>query len=70
METFKRYLMFQGMIFVFGIVGPIFLILYFASQPDPTMRWAYWIGLFVTAADILIALYLTETSTPKRDSDD
>ncbi|MCV7278403.1 hypothetical protein H7J88_01930 [Mycolicibacterium flavescens] len=70
METFKRYLMFQGMMFVFGIVGPIFLILYFASQPDPTMRWAYWIGLFVTAADILIALVLTETSTPKRNSDD
>ncbi|KUI15293.1 hypothetical protein AU193_18755 [Mycobacterium sp. GA-1285] len=67
METFKRYLMFQGMMFVFGIVGPIFLVLYFASQPDPTMRWAYWIGLFVTAADILIALALTASSQSDRD---
>jgi hypothetical protein len=59
METFKRYLMFQAMTFVFGIVGPIFLIMYFTMQPDPTTRWAYWWGLFVTTADILIALWLT-----------
>lgn len=62
METFKRYLMFQGMMFVFGIVGPIFLIMYFASQPDPTVRWAYWIGLFITTADVLIALGLTAST--------
>ena len=31
METFKRYLLFQAMMFVFGIVGPIFLIMFFAS---------------------------------------
>lgn len=67
METFKRYLMFQGMMFVFGIVGPIFLIMYFASQPDPTVRWAYWIGLFITAADVLIALGLTASTQSKRD---
>ncbi|OBB40505.1 hypothetical protein [Mycobacterium sp. 852002-51961_SCH5331710] len=62
METFKRYLMFQGMMFVFGIVGPIFLVMYFASQPDPTVRWAYWIGLFITTADVLIALGLTAST--------
>jgi hypothetical protein len=69
METFKRYLFFQAMMFVFGIVGPIFLILFFASQPDPTVRWAYWIGLFITAGDILIALWLAGANrgdtTPK-----
>jgi hypothetical protein len=54
-----RYLVFQGMMFVFGIVGPIFLIVYFASQPDPTLKWMYWAGLFVTFADMLIALGLT-----------
>lgn len=59
MATFKRYLMFQAMMFVFGIVGPIFLIMYFASQPDHTVRWAYWWGLFITAGDVLIALWLT-----------
>ena len=68
METFKRYLMFQGMMFVFGIVGPIFLIMYFASQPDPTVRWAYWIGLFITTADILIALGLTASNQTNRES--
>ena len=69
METFKRYLMFQAMMFVFGIVGPIFLILFFASPPDPDLRWAYWAGLFITAADILIALLLAGANagdtTPK-----
>ena len=69
METFKRYLMFQAMMFVFGIVGPIFLIMFFASQPDPALRWAYWAGLFITAGDVLIALWLTgstgEDKTPK-----
>lgn len=64
METFKHYLMFQAMMFVFGIVGPIFLIVYFASQPDPTVRWAYWAGLFITAADVLIALGLTASTRP------
>ncbi|SEH48670.1 hypothetical protein SAMN04489835_0388 [Mycolicibacterium rutilum] len=67
METFKRYLMFQGMMFVFGIVGPIFLVMYFVTQPDPTVRWAYWIGLFITTADVLIALALTASGTPKKD---
>lgn len=67
METFKRYLMFQAMMFVFGIVGPIFLVMYFASQPDPTVRWAYWIGLFITTADILIALGLTASTRADRE---
>ena len=61
MEAFKRYLVFQGMMFVFGIVGPIFLIVYFAAQPDPTLKWMYWFGLFITAADVLIALALTSS---------
>jgi hypothetical protein len=49
-QTFKRYLMIQGMMFVFGIVGPIFLIVYFLSQPDPALKWMYWWGLDVSAA--------------------
>ncbi|MGE2714240.1 hypothetical protein ACQI4L_09300 [Mycolicibacterium litorale] len=60
MQTFWRYVRFQLMMFTFGIVGPIFLILYFATQPDPSMKWAYWVGLFITAADVLIALALTD----------
>ncbi|MBY0291153.1 MAG: hypothetical protein K2X52_29050 [Mycobacteriaceae bacterium] len=65
METFKRYLLIQAMMFVFGIVGPIFLIMFFASPRDPELRWAYWAGLFITAADILIALALTAGSGDK-----
>ncbi|GFG52816.1 hypothetical protein CQY20_02195 [Mycolicibacterium agri] len=68
METFKRYLMFQAMMFVFGIVGPIFLIGYFAAQPDPSLKWMYWWGLIITFIDVMIALGLTastEVRTPK-----
>ena len=63
MSTFKRYVVIQAMTFVFGIVGPIFLIGYFAAQPDPTLKWMYWWGLFITAADVLIALGLTNSLT-------
>jgi hypothetical protein len=59
MKTFWTYVRFQAMMFVFGIVGPIFLVIYFATQPNTDMRWAWWAGLFITAADILIALGLT-----------
>lgn len=57
--TFTRYLVIQAMTLVCGIVGPIFLFTYFAAQPDTTIRWMYWAGLFITAADVLIALAIT-----------
>lgn len=60
MATVWLYLRIQLATFVFGIVGPIFLIGYFASQPDLTLRWMYWWGLIITAADVLIALVVTE----------
>jgi hypothetical protein len=63
MSTFKRYVVIQVMTLVFGIVGPIFLVGYFAAQPDPTLKWMYWWGLFITAADVLIALGLTNSLT-------
>ncbi|MDX1871696.1 hypothetical protein SBI67_06175 [Mycolicibacterium sp. 120266] len=58
--VFCRYLVFQGMTFVFGIVGPIFLVIFFTVPRDPGMKWMYFIGLLITAADILIALGLTQ----------
>jgi hypothetical protein len=63
MSTFKRYVVIQLMTFVCGIVGPIFLFVYFAAQPDPTLKWMYWWGLFITAADVLIALGITNSVT-------
>jgi hypothetical protein len=62
MSTFWRYVRIQLMIFVFGIVGPIFLVTYFAIQPEPDTKWLYWWGLFITAADVLIALSITKQS--------
>ena len=66
METFLVYLKVQAMIFVFGIVGPIFLFVYFAVQPDPTVRWMYYWGLVITAIDMLIALGLTDQTMRAR----
>ena len=62
-STFKRYLVIQAMTLVCGIVGPIFLFTYFGAQPDTTIRWMYWAGLFITAADVLIALAITSAIT-------
>src|SRR5829696_8582217 len=64
--TFRRYLKIQLMMFVFGCVGPIFLVLFFTTQPDPSMKWAFWAGLFITAADVLIALALTSAGGPDK----
>lgn len=62
MSTFWIYVRIQLAMFVFGIVGPIFLVVYFAAQPDPSLKWMYWFGLFITAADVLIALGLTSSA--------
>ncbi|CAN5333289.1 hypothetical protein BH11ACT7_BH11ACT7_35050 [soil metagenome] len=59
LHTLWLYVRVQAAVFVGGIVGPIFLVIYFAAQPDPTLKWMYYAGLVVTALDILIALGLT-----------
>jgi len=59
-STLWLYLRVQAFVFLCGIVGPIFLIVYFAAQPDPTLKWMYWAGLVVTAVDVLIALALVK----------
>ena len=41
-----------------GLVGPIFLAVYFAMGADPLLKWMFWTGLLVTAADVLVALAL------------
>ena len=62
METFIAYVKIQAFVFLCGIVGPIFLIVYFSIQPEQDSRWLYWTGLFVTAADVLVALAITDSS--------
>ena len=61
-ETFIAYLKIQAFVFLCGIVGPIFLVVYFSIQPEQDSRWLYWIGLFITAGDVLIALAITDSS--------
>ncbi len=67
MQSFWVYLRVQAMCFVFGIVGPIFLIVYFAAQPDPTLKWMYYAGLVITAVDVLVALRISEQAVRSRE---
>lgn len=59
---FTRYLKAQLVVLLCGgLVGPIFLAVYFALGPmaRPYINWMFWVGLFVTALDVLVALALT-----------
>ena len=59
MSTFWRYVKIQAFVLLCGIVGPIFLVIYFATGADPLLAWMFWTGLLITAADVLIALAIT-----------
>src|ERR1700760_645457 len=55
-----RYLKAQMTVLLFGgLVGPIFLGAFFAFGQEPILKWMFWTGLFITAADVLIAIALT-----------
>ena len=59
MSTFWRHVRIQAFVLMCGIVGPIFLVIYFVAGGDPMMKWMFWLGLLITAIDILIALGIT-----------
>lgn len=59
MSTFWRYVRIQAFVLLCGIVGPIFLVIYFVAGGDPMMKWMFWAGLLITAIDVLIALGIT-----------
>ncbi len=40
-------------------MGPIFLVVFFATGADPLLKWMFWTGLGITALDVVIALALT-----------
>ncbi|MCX8563465.1 SHOCT domain-containing protein [Mycolicibacterium mucogenicum] len=54
-----RYLKAQVMVLLCGgLVGPIFLAVYFYTGQDELLKWMFWAGLLVTAIDVLVALGL------------
>jgi len=54
-----RYLKSQIMVLLCGgLVGPIFLVVYFALGELTILKWMFYVGLLITAADVLIALAL------------
>jgi hypothetical protein len=58
---FGRYLKSQLVVLLCGgLVGPIFLIVYFALGPvyRQYIQWMFFVGLLITAADVLIAIAL------------
>ncbi len=54
-----RYLKSQVVVLLCGgLVGPIFLVVFFALGQMSILKWMFWVGLLITAADVLIALAL------------
>jgi len=41
-----------------GLVGPIFLVVYFALGQQSLLQWMLYVGVLLTVADVLIALWL------------
>lgn len=42
-----------------GLVGPIFLAVYFSTGQNILLKWMFYVGLLISAADVLIAIALT-----------
>ncbi|WP_418004988.1 SHOCT domain-containing protein [Mycobacterium sp. PDNC021] len=67
-----RYLKAQALVLLCGgLVGPIFLAVYFYSGQAELMKWMFWTGLLVTAIDVLVALALAgfgEMRSAERDA--
>jgi hypothetical protein len=55
----SRYLKVQARMLFYGMIGPLFVVMYFLSDRDPFMNWFLWSGLLVTAACVLLALGIT-----------
>jgi hypothetical protein len=54
-----RYLKAQLVVLLCGgLVGPIFLVVYFVMGLDNLLRWMFYVGLLITVADVLVALAL------------
>ncbi|GAB7143254.1 SHOCT domain-containing protein [Mycobacterium riyadhense] len=55
-----RYIKMQLLVLLCGgLVGPIFLIVYFTLGLGSLVSWMFYVGLIITVADVLVALALT-----------
>ncbi len=54
-----RYIKVQAFVLLCGIAGPIFLVIYFASGAQPSLKWMLWAGWLIIVLDVLIALGIT-----------
>lgn len=54
-----RYLKVQARMLFYGMIGPVFVVMYFLSDRDPFMNWFLWSGLLVTALTVLLAVAFT-----------
>ncbi|SEH53520.1 hypothetical protein SAMN04489835_1113 [Mycolicibacterium rutilum] len=52
----SQYLKVQSFALLCGAVGPLFMILYFASGRDPFLVWFFWSGLAVTALTVVYSV--------------
>ena len=66
-----RYLKAQAWVLLCGgLVGPIFLGVYFATGQSDLMKWMFWVGLLVTAIDVLAALAIAGYGTKAQATSD
>ncbi|TDL00153.1 SHOCT domain-containing protein [Mycobacterium paragordonae] len=55
-----RYIKMQLLVLLCGgLVGPIFLVVYFTLGFGQLLSWMFYVGLLITVADVLIAIALT-----------
>ncbi|BDB40559.1 MULTISPECIES: SHOCT domain-containing protein [Mycobacterium] len=55
-----RYIKMQLLVLLCGgLVGPIFLVVYFATGFGQVLSWMFYAGLLITVADVLIAIAMT-----------
>jgi hypothetical protein len=52
-----RYLKIQARMLFYGMIGPVFVVMYFLSDRDPFMNWFLWSGLLVTAVTVLAVAF-------------
>jgi hypothetical protein len=73
MSTFLRYVKLQLQSLMCLGVGPIFLVIYLAGEPQPP-AWLLWTGLPLTILSVLLALLATKIGartmfSPRTDDD-